>query len=1087
MSLILHCAALLLSVAVSQPRFSFCLDGESSTTFIHTWKKTRTETGPSSCSYAWTSPDGKLRITSEVRCYPDFDAEEWTLYLTNLSGSDSPQITNLRSADFVLPQPSGPDPEATLYTLRGSDALESDFSLVKLPLLEGERHAFAPTGGRSSAVSAFPFYNIAFDDASGAFVSVGWTGGWQAEFSRTRKGVSVKAGMPVDLYLRPGETIRTPSILVMRWEGQTRIDGHNKFRRLMLEHFTPRGSDGKTWQPPFCAGFDYGDPSPCLEFEGFTDAMARAIIDRHKRWGIMPEYFWIDAGWYGDNNSPLESDRYNWGNTVGSWEADPERFPGGIKAVSEAAHEAGAGLLLWFEPERVYKGTKWWREHPEWLLHREKWANNNILDLGNPDACRFLVDFFIKFVEDNGIDCYRQDFNLSPDYIWEACDEPGRRGITEIRYIEGLYRFLDAVRERFPDLIIDNCASGGRRLDIEMMRRSIPLWRSDYNFGEPDGQQCHEYGLSQFLPVQGVSVIEPDDYCARSAMSASLCFYGEVFKRGGNARDIKHLFDTYYRIRDIFLTDFYPLCGDGPTVGPDKWIAWQFNDPERRRGIIEVFRRAEAPLDSQTYFPQALDSQTEYLFSYENTPERFIMKGSEAMKGITVSLPEPRSSALLEYCPASEAKVKDAEDYGFLPGNDPEANSEALQKCLDGGGIIRVSTPGTYELCRTILIDSDTELLFGEGVVVRRARDKDGVAATHVFLNRGALSRAYNDNITIRGLHLECSGIDTGSDIPPIVGLRGQVSMFYVRNLLIDGFTLPDLGPRNFAIQICTFKNAKVTRSRIEGRKDGVHFGPGSGFEVSHCVFRTYDDPIALNAQDYTTGNPEMGWIQNGLVEDCYDLEQEDSLSVGYFARIIAGAWKDWEEGMEVQSSGDAVVRGGRIYRTNGPVDGGIFKSVCPPEHIEGTVAYPDGVVWTMSQERLEGYNCGVRNVTFRDIHLCKRRPTAFSFHYDHDKYSRSYYPGAVSAVQNGIVFERCSVEAEVRNFIQARTPVGSITLRDCSLGESVLNFITLSETEVDYGTATIVLEGANAAEPPAVRCAEGRPAPLVEISHQKP
>lgn len=1040
------------------PPFSFRLDGVSSTEFIRSWKKVQTRTGQDSWTITWTSPDKRLQLRSDIKSYADFDATEWTLHFTNLSDADSPRITDVQAADFLIRSPKTGG-ASTLYTLNGSDALPTDFSLVKIPLETGECHSFAPVGGRSSAVSAFPFYNVDFGDRSGEFVAVGWTGGWRADFCRESGGVRVKAGMPVDLYLLPGESIRTPKILVMKWSGGTRMDGHNKFRRFLLAHYTPRGSDGNTVQPPFCAGFDYGDPYPCREFEGFTELMAKAIVDRHRRWGIMPEYFWIDAGWYMGNNSPMDAREMNWSNTVGNWEVDWNRFPGGLKAVSDAVHEAGAKFLVWFELERVYKDTKWYREHEDWLLRREQWANNCLLDLGNPEACDFLIDFFLKFVEDNGIDCYRQDFNISPDYLWEAADKPGRRGITEIRYIEGLYRFLDAVRERFPDLIIDNCASGGRRLDIEMLSRSIPLWRSDYEFGEPEGQQSHEYGISQFLPVQGISVINSDDYSSRSGMSASCCWYGEVFRRGANADDIKHFFDTYYRIRDIFLKDYYPLSGDGSTIGADKWIAWQFNDPERRKGIIEVFRRSEADSSSRTYFPQALDPDTEYLFSYEHSGVKFIMTGAEAAGGISVTLPEKRSSALLEYCVAAEGGVRNAEDYGFLPGADPEANSAALQKCLDGGGIVRVSRPGIYDLCRTIFIDSDTELLFGEGVVIRRARDASGVAATHVFLNRGALVRKYDSNIRIKGLHLECNGIDTGSDIPEIVGLRGHVSMFYVKNLLIEDFTLLDLQKRNFAIQICTFDNVKVTRAHIEGRKDGVHFGPGNGFEVSHCVFRTYDDPIALNAQDYTTGNPEMGWIRNGVIEDCYDLEEPDSLTVGYFARIIAGAWKDWEEGMTVQSSGDAVVSGGRIYRSHGVVGGPSHRSVCRPVHTEGTVEYPDGVVWTMSQDRNVGYNCGVRNVIFRDIHLQKKRPTAFSFHYDHDKYSRSYYPGAISPAQTGIVFENISVEARIGNFIQARTPVGDIVVRNTDLKDSALRFITLPEAEVDYGTAVVTLE----------------------------
>lgn len=64
----------------------------------------------------------------------------------------------------------------------------------------------------------------------------------------------------------------------------------------------------------------------------------------------------------------------------------------------------------------------------------------------------------------------------------------------------GLYAFWDALLARHPGLIIDNCASGGRRIDLETVSRSIPLWRTDYRYFEPNGYQCHTYGLSFSIP-----------------------------------------------------------------------------------------------------------------------------------------------------------------------------------------------------------------------------------------------------------------------------------------------------------------------------------------------------------------------------------------------------------------------------------------------------------------------------------------------------------------------------------------------------------------------------------------------------------
>ena len=115
-----------------------------------------------------------------------------------------------------------------------------------------------------------------------------------------------------------------------------------------------------------------------------------------------------------------------------------------------------------------------------------------------------------------------------------------------------------------------------------------------------------------------------------------------------------------------------------------------------------------------------------------------------------------------------EGGVKYADKYGFLPGNDALANSEAFQRCLDGGGKIVVRKEGVYDVCRTLLLDSGTDLSFADGVILSRAKDPEGVIAKHVFLNRGALTREYDKDITITGLNIRCNDLYNGTDIPPI-------------------------------------------------------------------------------------------------------------------------------------------------------------------------------------------------------------------------------------------------------------------------------------------------------------------------------
>ena len=102
-------------------------------------------------------------------------------------------------------------------------------------------------------------------------------------------------------------------------------------------------------------------------------------------------------------------------------------------------------------------------------------------------------------IASEGIDFYRSDFNIDPLPFWRAADAEDRQGITEIRYVEGYLAYWDELRRRHPGMLIDSCASGGRRNDLETMRRAVPLLRTDFE-GNPEGNQCHTYGFGLWLP-----------------------------------------------------------------------------------------------------------------------------------------------------------------------------------------------------------------------------------------------------------------------------------------------------------------------------------------------------------------------------------------------------------------------------------------------------------------------------------------------------------------------------------------------------------------------------------------------------------
>ncbi len=385
------------------------------------------------------------------------------------------------------------------------------------------------------------------------------------------------------------------------------------------------------------------------------------------------------------------------------------------------------------------------------------------------------------------------------------------------------------------------------------------------------------------------------------------------------------------------------------------------------------------------------------------------------------------------------------------PQNTGRENSVILQRLCDLGGTIRVEQKGVYELEDTVYMGSHTKLIFGPGVFIKRSASSVG---SFLFVNRGAFTHTWDEDIMLEGLHLITNGVEARTNAG-IYGLTGELSFSYVRNLRVIDFTCMDLPRLSFGIHVCTFEDLVIDRIHVEGRKDAVHLGTGSKFVIRHGLFRTYDDPIALNAHDYAVANPQMGWIEDGLIEDCYDLEDEDT--TGYFCRILAGAWVDWYPGMEIQNS-DTVVHDGRVYRAFQKPDGVIYHSLTPPTHRKGMVTL-EGIHWVMVQEGAV-YQCGCRNIHFKDIHLQKKRSQALSIHFDHDKYSRSVYPGAQMPVQKNLVFENIIVQSEVDCLVRTITPVDTIKVVNSVIGDSKILLETLPEGNLEYPVTQILLSG---------------------------
>ena len=633
------------------PPFSFELDGKKSSDFIKSWdysfeKQVSTEVNVVKYCITYESKQAGLRIDCEVEGYTDYDAVKWLLHFTNIQDADSKVISHVKVIDVDFEYARSGD--FILHTADGNHISKADFHPRSLVMKPGEEHQFFPEGGRSSETS-FPFFNIESPANQGVVFSIGWSGTWISDFmKKTDRVISFSSGMKrFESYLKSNETIRTPSMCLLFWNAENRMEGHNKFRRFVLAHQS-RKIDGKFATYPLSSGFNYHDPEPCTEYSCLTEDYAIAMIRRYTQFGLIPEVYWLDAGWY--SGAANFEQGQTWANTVGNWTVDTTRFPNGLKPIAEEAHKVGAKFMVWFEPERVNEGTQWAREHPEWML-RHGDGDWLLFDLGNRDARKWMTQKIINLIRENGIDYYRQDFNMRPDVYWEANDEPGRIGMKEVRHIEGLYAFWDDLLTEFPNLLIDNCASGGRRLDMETIPRSAPLWRSDYyHYDDPDGYQGHTYGLNFFLPLHGTGILQTDRYSFRSSMSSALIYNWKITDKSVSYIDMQNCLKEYASVRPYYYEDYYPLVGIEDLTRDNIWIAYQLHRPTDESGIIVAFRREKSPDDRLTVQLGGLKKDENYLItSMDDESFKCLKSSKELNEGFDLMIEEPRGSLLLKY------------------------------------------------------------------------------------------------------------------------------------------------------------------------------------------------------------------------------------------------------------------------------------------------------------------------------------------------------------------------------------------------------------------------------------------------------
>lgn len=583
------------------------------------------------------SYDGKAKTVSASFSeeYRDPDCLYRTFRLKNRGKKDSAQITFPWVVDAAVPAKNN----VRFHTLTGDACGTGNFACVDRDICDGDKIVLEPCGGRSSNTAAFPFFDFDFGGFAVLF-AVGWSGQWRCEIEKNADTLFVRFGMArADFYLKPGEEVGLTSAFAVVGEDGPSV--RRKARRIMMTHYNPlagRADSLPVALQPFDRYF-YGKCPVWPTEEGQLLALRGAQKCRHI------DTDWLDAAWFRDG----------FPSGVGNYSFDPG-FPNGLKPVSDAVHEAGMRFMVWFEPERVHRDSETGLEHRDFLLPVPGTGQWFLYDLGNEEAYRWLYNKLSGMIRDCGIDIYRQDFNADPIDIWKMNDEEGRAGILEIGHVNGLYRLWDDLRAEFPGLLIDDCSSGGRRIDFETMRRAVPLWRSDIAcrpISLPDLpcdliDQNTTLTLGEYLPYHASGVWEPKANDVRSSATEGIACTFDVLEPSFDFEKAEELLWEVKRTAPYWHGDFYPLTE--ASAGADCFAAYEL--VLEGDGFAKVFRRRECEDDIFGLALRGVAPDASYAVTVtdeEGKKTEMILPGQLLMAGIDIRLKEKPSSALIEF------------------------------------------------------------------------------------------------------------------------------------------------------------------------------------------------------------------------------------------------------------------------------------------------------------------------------------------------------------------------------------------------------------------------------------------------------
>ena len=429
----------------------------------------------------------QLLVSSFIRVITDQDILEKWITLKNAS-SESVLLENAQSGSIVL--------EPDQYELRHySGFWANEFMMHKTRLTPGVKTLQV----RDFFSWTTPWYAVTpegradEDDGLVWFGEVAYAGNWRMDFDKNFQGnLQVIGGMnfwDTTLTLQPDEQFTTPKMVF-----GFSTDGLNGASQRLHEYIRTdvmRPSTRKSVRPVLYNSWE-------VAYFDVNEAQQIELAKKAKEIGI--ELFVIDDGWF--------RGRVNDKAGLGDWEVDKKKFPNGLTPLISQIKDLGLQFGIWVEPEMVNENSDLYRAHPDWVLHyptrlAHEHRNQLMLNLARQDVYDYLFAMLDKLFSDYDIDYIKWDRNRAISEPGWPSETPEIQREVRIRYIDNLYKLIDNLQARHPEIAFETCSGGGGRVNLGMLSRMDQAWPSDNT--NPSDRIMMQYSYLNAFPANTMS------------------------------------------------------------------------------------------------------------------------------------------------------------------------------------------------------------------------------------------------------------------------------------------------------------------------------------------------------------------------------------------------------------------------------------------------------------------------------------------------------------------------------------------------------------------------------------------------------